>query len=102
MAQRKKSGLADAVVDITALLPWWVGVALAVLSYLLLHSIAIRPVGTLEPGQLGGFAVKAIWRGLATAGQYVLPFFCLFGAGISAYKRHRSKKLIHSAVKRID
>lgn len=44
MARRKKNNLADAVVEATALLPWWAGVALVVLSYLLLHSMVQKPL----------------------------------------------------------
>lgn len=103
MARRKKDGLADAVVGATALLPWWAGAALALVSYLWLHSIAIKPLtATLQPGQGGGLAITALWHGLATVGQYLLPFLFLLGAGISAYKRHQAKKLHAEAAKRAD
>ncbi len=29
--------------DLIATLPWWAGIALALTSYMVLHSIAIRP-----------------------------------------------------------
>ena len=104
MARRKQDdGLPEAVVELTSLMPWWIGVALAVVSYLWLHSIATKPLtATLQPGHEGNFAVLAIWHGLATAGQYVLPFLLLLGAGISAYKRHRAKHLHAEAANRAD
>lgn len=39
--------------DLVAMLPWWAGVALAVLSYLLLHQLAVMPkAGAVQPGQM--------------------------------------------------
>ena len=96
MARRKKNGLADAVVDATALLPWWAGVALALVSYFWLHSMA------LQPGQAGSFAVTAMWHTFATIGQYILPILFLLGAGISAYKRQQAGRLHAEAANRAD
>ncbi|OGA96088.1 MAG: hypothetical protein A3E79_07735 [Burkholderiales bacterium RIFCSPHIGHO2_12_FULL_61_11] len=103
MARRKKNDLADAVVEATALLPWWAGVALAVLSYLVLHSIAQKPLTTaLQPGQAGSFAATAMWHAFATIGQYLLPLLFLLGAGVSAYKRHQARRLHAGAANRAD
>ena len=44
MARRGKTSPAEDLIDIVAMLPWWVGVMLALLSYLLLHSVAIQQV----------------------------------------------------------
>ena len=103
MARRRKDGLLDAVVNVTALLPWWAGVALALASYLWLHSVALKPTGTLtQSGQAGSFAISAMGQSLASIGQYVLPFLLLLGAGISAYKRHKAAQLHADAANRVD
>jgi hypothetical protein len=47
MARRKKDSVADVVVVASALLPWWLGVALTLACYLWLHSVALKPMGTL-------------------------------------------------------
>ena len=39
MSRKRRSG-ADALLEVTALLPWWAGVVAAVVSYLILHSLA--------------------------------------------------------------
>lgn len=103
MARRKKEGLLEVIAGATALLPWWAGVLLAVASYLVLHALA-KPVAVtpLQPGQLGSFAVSAIWQTLAMIGQYVLPLCFLLGAGMSAYKRRRSAQLHADASNRSD
>ena len=95
MARRKKTSPAEDMVDLIALLPWYVGVFLAVAGYLLLHRIAIAPLpGSLGPGEVGNAMVGAVGRGLATAGQYIVPILCLAGAAISAWRRHARRSLM--------
>lgn len=40
MPRRRKSSFFEDLVDLVALMPWWVGVALAPVGYLLLHVLA--------------------------------------------------------------
>lgn len=71
MAKSRKSG-ADILLDITARLPWWLGVALALSSYLLLHALAAEPPAAPTPsGQRAGFAVAGMVQALARIGQYL-------------------------------
>ena len=46
MARRKKTSPAEDIIDLIALLPWYVGVILAIAGYLVLHRIAIAPLAT--------------------------------------------------------
>lgn len=93
MARRKKSNAADDLVDLVALLPWWAGVALAVVGYWVLHAIATRPLPVVQPGQTGQFVTAALWQGLANPGQYLLPLICLLGAAVSAMRRRKRRLL---------
>jgi restriction system protein len=93
MARRKKTSPAEDLIDLIALLPWYVGVILAVAGYLLLHRIAVAPLGALRPGEVSNAMVGAVGRGLATAGQYIVPILCLAGAAISAWRRHARRSL---------
>lgn len=43
MARNKKKSTAEDFMDIVAMLPWWAGVALALVSYLILHQMAAMP-----------------------------------------------------------
>jgi len=91
---RKKSGLAEDLLNLVALLPWWAGVVLSIASYVVLHRLAVPEVPTgLQPGQIGGFAVRAMGTAAANVGQYILPLICLGGAATSAWKRHQRKTL---------
>ncbi|MNV74807.1 hypothetical protein D3C71_1680580 [compost metagenome] len=49
MARRRKSSTAEDLMDLVALLPWWAGVVLALVSYWVLHAIATRPLPVAQP-----------------------------------------------------
>lgn len=94
MARRKKSGPAEDLVELVAMLPWWAGVALALVSYLLLHQVAVQPLTVnAQPGH-AGMAFQGLWKGLASAGQYILPIICLVAAGVSAWRRKVRQGLV--------
>ena len=81
--------------DLVARLPWWGGVALALTSYLLLHGLAAQAVPvTPTPGQLGAMLTRTLWTTLASVGQYIVPFICLCGAGLSAWRRWKRRSLV--------
>lgn len=95
MARRKKTSTADDLLELVAMLPWWAGVLLALVSYFVLHNIASRPLVALaQPGQIGAMVTQSLWKSLATVGQYFVPFICLVGAITSAWRRRERKNLV--------
>ena len=100
MARRKKTSPAEDMIDFVALLPWYVGVVLAVAAYLVLHRSAIAPMtALLKPGEVGAAMTGAVWRGLAGVGQYVLPGICLAGAAVSAWRRRTRHALVENVTR---
>lgn len=98
MARRRKSSPAGDLIDLVSRLPWWVGVALAGLSYLVLHAFATSPVAVLKPDDLGGMMTGAVFRGLATVAQYGVAVVCLFGAVVSVWRRRQRRELVDNVV----
>jgi restriction system protein len=96
LARRKRESNAEAVMDLVALLPWWAGVALAVGSWMLFHSIAgSTPPKITSAGQLGSGFFLGIWlRGISTALQIIAPVFCLAGALASYLRRQQRTGLV--------
>lgn len=95
---RKKAGLFSDLVGIAAVMPWWGGVALAVIAYLVIHPFAEMDVGTAtRVGDMGVVATKQIYKTLAMIGQYLLPAAFLVGALISVIGRQKRKQLIEDA-----
>ena len=95
MARRKKTSPVEDLMDLVAMLPWWAGVAFALLSYLILGRIAAQQVvAATQPGQVGAMLTQTLWKTFASVGQYVLPIICLAGAGMSAWRRKERKNLV--------
>jgi len=96
MGRKTKTSVAEDLIDLVALLPWWLGVILAVVSHVGLHALAVRPIEV--HGAVGsGLPLQALWRGAALAGQYIVPILCLAGAVVSAWRRHSRKRLLEQA-----
>jgi len=89
MSRRKDSALAD-LFEITAMVPWWVGVILAVVSYVLLHQVAtMTNVAPANGKGMGEFVGKQLYITLAFYFQYILPVIFLAGAAASAIKKKK-------------
>jgi hypothetical protein len=78
----KRSSLFDDLMAVTAKLPWWVGVLLALVSYLGFHAIASQPdaAATTDLKGLGEFSRAKLLKTMASFLQYLLPVAFLFGA----------------------
>ncbi|RYF52766.1 MAG: hypothetical protein EOO27_27795 [Comamonadaceae bacterium] len=97
MRRRGRTSTAEDLMSLVALLPWWVGILLAALSYFLLHAVASAPLPVAKtPQEIGNLATSGIWRGLAYAGQYILPIICAVGALASAVRRRERRALVDS------
>jgi len=101
MARQKTSPFEDMIL-IVSKLPWWAGFALAVISYVILHAIASRPVvpAATSPGQLGDAMAKGLFTTMAMFGQFVLPIAFGFGALLSAVTAMRQKKIYDKVASR--
>lgn len=98
MGRRRKSSTADDLMDLVALLPWWGGVALAAVSYGVLHAVATRSLPSVQTGKQLSEALPSMFiQGLATGGQYLLPFICLLGALASFLRRRKRRALFDAA-----
>lgn len=106
MARKRDDGALGDLIEIVSLLPWWVGVLLAVLSYALLHYFATAeaPIITasgMSPQQVAQQVPQLITGQLgktaAQVGQFVLPILLLLGALVSFVRGRRRKQLVQEA-----
>ena len=95
MARKKKTSPLEDMMDLVALLPWWGGVAIAIIGYLVLHRMAAPvKVGAIQPGQVSQLMTTSIITALATVGQYLVPLVGLAGAAMSFMRRKQREALI--------
>ncbi len=83
--------------DLVALLPWWAGVGLAVLSYLVFASLAARGAPAILPNQVGAGVAGTFIAALSKVLQFLVPLLCLAGAGLSAWRRRERVGLLARA-----
>ncbi len=90
----KKSSIIEDLMDISANLPWQVGVGLAVVAYLVFHYFASKAPLTMNPAELkamgktlGDGVVSGVWTTISGVLQYIVPLAFLVGAGVSAFRR---------------
>jgi restriction system protein len=94
MARKRQQGTFEDLIGIAAMLPWWVGALLALITYLVLHHYATAEI--VQPtsvAQMGANISSQLGRMLATFGQYLIPLAFIIGAGISAYGRNKRNAL---------
>lgn len=83
---QKNAGLLEAV----AVLPWWVGLLLALLSWLICSALAARPI-------VAGDVFGAMLKGLGTGGRIALPILFVAAAAASALKQAHRRSLFAAA-----
>jgi len=95
MARRPKTSPLEDFVGLVALMPWWACIGMALLSYLVLSSMA-RPVAVtgFQPSQMAQLVTRSMVQGLAMVGQFVVPLACLVAAAVSATKRRQRRSLV--------
>ena len=96
MPRRKQSQLED-FIDVASLIPWWAGLLLGLISFVILHHFAgteIRPVRDVS--QFGSQMTSQIYVTIAKFGQIIVPFCFVTGAVISAIKQKMREKLFSS------
>jgi len=95
---RKRSSILEDLMDISAQLPWQIGVGLAVVAYFAFHYFANQAPMTPNPAELkvmgktlGDTMVHSMWSAITGVLQYLVPLAFLIGAGVSAV-RGRGRK----------
>lgn len=96
MARRRQSSTLEDLVDMAAMLPWWGGLSVALIVYILLHSYASQALPAIVDGNVSSIVRQSLFKALATAGQYILPIAFVMGAIISFFKRLKRKTLFNN------
>jgi restriction system protein len=98
---RRKDGVLGGLLDIAKLLPWWVDIAIAIIAYFWLHSIATSEiVAVAQPGKMGAIVSEQLFKTLSTIGQYLLPLVFLMGAAMSFSGRKKREHLLSETKQR--
>jgi restriction system protein len=86
MGRRKSSAVED-IIEIGSMLPWWLSLIAAAVTYLLFHFLAQIEPGTATGGaDIGSVVVRQVFRTFSQYAQYVLPVLLLLGTAASLLK----------------
>lgn len=95
MAKRRRTSLAEDIMALATMLPWWLGIILAAVAYAILHHYAMIGAPTIAvPGQIHKMVVGHLTPMFAQFGQYVVPPLLLVGALTSFRQRRRCVALV--------
>jgi restriction system protein len=98
MSRGKKSHAANDILAIFSLLPWWLCVALALISYYVLHHYATplsaQDMAGFKPGHMAGTLTKSVVVAIAMTGQYLVPGLLVVAAALSVLRQHKRRKLV--------
>ena len=99
MARKSRTSPLEDMLNLVALMPWWVGLAIAAVGYLVLHRMATPlQVTALQPGQITGLMAQTMITGLAYAGQFIVPSVGVVGAVMSFVRRRQRSALVTDVV----
>lgn len=90
----RKNSTFDDLVEIAALLPWWLSFILAAVLYVAIHHFAIVAVPyPADPKHMSEMITGQLIHMLALLGQYIIPLAFVFGAIASVVGRRKRAKL---------
>lgn len=90
----RPSTLADDLFILAFKLPYWVSLTLAIVSFIVLHSMAGPNIAAedMMPGRMGSAVINGLVGTMALFGQIVVPFIFILGA-ILSFIVNRGKNL---------
>ncbi len=99
MVRKRKTSPLEDMLDFVSLLPWWAGVAIAAVGYVVLHRMAAPvQVTAVQPGQVGSLITHTVFTSFASIGQYLVPLVGLVGAAMSLVRRKKRTTLVADVV----
>lgn len=105
MGRRRKTEL-ELLIKAASLLPWWLALTFATISYGLIHLIYLhfsgQAVARKCPSALGPKLQDSIWSAVALFAQWVVPMVLLLGAVVSVYGRWQAGTLFAAASASMD
>jgi len=96
MASRSKSSAFDDLMDLVSMFPWWLGLTLAPISFILAHAWAASERAEMLAGPAGATGILYM---LALLLQYIVPVACVLGALASALRRQQRQSLAAEAAR---
>ncbi len=93
--RQARSRLGPVLLEIATRLPWWVSIAIAIATFLVLRAVAgLEPVSATGSADLGAVISQGMIRAMAMFGQFVFPVIFVIGAIASVLGKRSREKLV--------
>ena len=94
MSRKKSSGF-HMIIELAAMLPYWLGLLIAAISYFALHTYASSDLKlVMQQGRPPMLDIAGtVFKAAARVFQYIIPVLLVFGTFIKAVKAFQGKKL---------
>jgi restriction system protein len=86
LVRRRTKKILKTFVLLAKRVPWWVSLAVVLVTYALLHTVALSTIEEIMQSGFTRFTATTI-KGIAFVGQYLLPGLMLLGAGVNFFSR---------------
>jgi restriction system protein len=98
------------LIEGASLLPWWLALLLAPISYALIHLVYLHFSGQVSAttqgvnalSSLGAKLQDSIWSTVALFAQWGVPIILILGAALNAFKRRQAWALFTAASRSLD
>ncbi len=87
MAQSRRTSSYTDLLIILGRMPWWINLAIALVSWILLHEYSASSISTFSEHRAGGVLTAPMFRHLAMYAQYLLPLGFLCAAAVAVLNR---------------
>ncbi len=96
---RRKTSTAEDIIEIVSWMPWWGGVLLASVVWVLFELFTPAPpaAASVKAGPMAGYAIQSVVAQLAPIFKYLICFLCLLGAVLSFIGRRKRQILLQEA-----
>lgn len=92
MPRRRRTSLFEDLFQFASILPWWIGIGLAVIFFLALHYLSIGEVPRATDASAIGSAMGfMVLKTFALTGKFLFPAIFIFGAVASVVSKFKSK-----------
>ena len=101
MARNRKKSVFEDLIHLVSLLPWWAGLGIAAVGYVILHRLAddSGTVAAIQSGQTSHLLSRTLLVGVANVAQYLVPVIGVVGTVISLIRKKQRTALLEDVTK---
>jgi restriction system protein len=90
MPRKRRTSFLEDVVSLASMLPWWLSLLLAPISFALFHMLAAMKRAASTPAER---VSNALWTSLTVSGELIVPVVFVIAAALAGLRRIRQERI---------